>query len=53
MPIRFHLVSQPVDEFYSDTIQKLNFADLLPSTFGINLSPIPRGNDSTNSQISP
>ena len=45
-------MSQPHNELISNNEQLFNATGLLPITFGIILSQNPRGNISTNSQIS-
>ena len=53
MSIRSHLMSQSNNNLISNNEQLFNSIDSLPITFGITLSPNPRGKISTNSQINP
>ena len=53
MYIRSHLVSQQNNKLISNNEQLFNATDLSSITFGIILSPNPRGKNSTNSQINP
>ena len=51
MSIRSRLVSQSKNKLISNNEQLFNSTDLSPITFGVILSPNPRGKKSTNSQI--
>ena len=53
MYIRSCLVDQPKNKLNSNNEQLFNATNLSPITFGIILSPNPRGKNTTNSQINP
>ena len=53
MSIRSCLVSQPKNKLNSNNEQLFNATGLSPITFGVILPPNPRGNNKTNSQVSP
>ena len=51
MSIRYCLVYRPNNKLISDSEQLFNATDLSPVSFGIILSPNPRGKNPANSQI--
>ena len=53
MSIRFRLVSQLKNKLNSNSEQSIHAVYLSPITFGVNLPPKLRGENSTNSQTYP